>query len=1150
MAIKRYEETDQIVGQFLPKIYTRRITLESVLQGTDLESSETSVTVECQIKDILDENGIGVITKNSDSLDNSQVDILSALKIALIVFKDKQVASSFSTAIGGLEDNTTYNQLDMIDAINRMILELNLSPGGVKALASIKDAAGSHSQGRNFLYESQDSNNNPINVLPYTYNVKLRNQLWNNCDNLCLVAFAFFDFKSLDLTGDGLSDNAARKLGYLTGNITLDVITRDGKVKSTARVFREQGTNKPYYGPVHYHSNENPGPDGYIGYMVGLPGGDMGPKLYETQVPVTKIQDFRGIQRTKMVNYQPNQLEYFNGKKPNMSFLEKRYKNYFGLTNVSVDYDRSKRYTELEFTINTKDIFKNNSKYFDFLNQIPAFQTNSLPLSDLMKFLDIRVVRRRVTERFVSNDKLGMPKRKEFNNNEMDHLVINTSEGLQANELNSTIIEKENDFGFIREVGSTSTTKTFEVRDYQIAELHNTDGVYQYGIEIKLLDTTKSFLLQRLESGRELLKTLKLYADEAKIPVMNVGNVNTTNYGDIPQGLGTNDVPSYVDSVMLGNYDYKTNTFTREFVRKANRRYGPFGKYAINMMMLVYWSFGRTAVSLTKSSVSSVQTNDHESAVTPQSSLETLFGTSGEGLERDAENATLMTLINMINPSNARPESIDSFIRSYEDLVLEMEDFLGVDHLASLSNEGSGYSAKGDQSFTVKRWISNSDVLNGEIVDEDTFVELDVVNNSIWWAGLLDGIGSIATLANPDYSNLIRSRLDYEVQRYDLLPDAPVVMAPTFLNLGSWRIYFDPDLMETDRARQRQESLVSASPFVPSVFSKYIYLDPSALSNVSAVNNFVDSIYDLRFAGGSTSAKQLIDVVNSLDHTNFFSGLMSVTEYMEDNIILYSGDTFEQPLSVPLAEDAFSNTGECRIEDNTPLPNLVLFRDNLGNFLNDQDFIGNLGYSQIDRFIHIFRPGDLVSNVAPQLASAAFPTGGIFDQSLRVVADMNSNALSVGDLTTSLSLGGLSRVSMGNLNVATNNQFSKDLSKNILGGSTGAKGMSKKLTKSKVPIAKSTFKIKTTTMVPVTPGNASGNSNTGRFAGATPIGNSSPATAGIASTVAGVSNSGVSSTAAGAISARSGLGLTRAQGTVNPDGSSLGGTGIGIAGTY
>lgn len=37
--------------------------------------------------------------------------------------------------------------------------------------------------------------------------------------------------------------------------------------------------SEPYYGPLHRHTEENPGPDGYIGWMAGPPGGDMGPKL-------------------------------------------------------------------------------------------------------------------------------------------------------------------------------------------------------------------------------------------------------------------------------------------------------------------------------------------------------------------------------------------------------------------------------------------------------------------------------------------------------------------------------------------------------------------------------------------------------------------------------------------------------------------------------------------------------------------------------------------------------------------------------------------------------------------------------------------------------------------------------------------------------
>ena len=48
MAIKRYESTSEIVGQFLPKVYTRRITLESM--GNDPKDGRTAVTVDYQIK--------------------------------------------------------------------------------------------------------------------------------------------------------------------------------------------------------------------------------------------------------------------------------------------------------------------------------------------------------------------------------------------------------------------------------------------------------------------------------------------------------------------------------------------------------------------------------------------------------------------------------------------------------------------------------------------------------------------------------------------------------------------------------------------------------------------------------------------------------------------------------------------------------------------------------------------------------------------------------------------------------------------------------------------------------------------------------------------------------------------------------------------
>ena len=46
---------------------------------------------------------------------------------------------------------------------------------------------------------------------------------------------------------------------------------------------------QPYSGPAHYHSQENPAPDGYIGWMAGHSQGSMGPKLQMIEIDNQKI---------------------------------------------------------------------------------------------------------------------------------------------------------------------------------------------------------------------------------------------------------------------------------------------------------------------------------------------------------------------------------------------------------------------------------------------------------------------------------------------------------------------------------------------------------------------------------------------------------------------------------------------------------------------------------------------------------------------------------------------------------------------------------------------------------------------------------------------------------------------------------------------
>jgi len=45
----------------------------------------------------------------------------------------------------------------------------------------------------------------------------------------------------------------------------------------------------PYSGPAHYHSENNPGPDGYVGWMAGHRQGSMGPKLQIATIDNQKI---------------------------------------------------------------------------------------------------------------------------------------------------------------------------------------------------------------------------------------------------------------------------------------------------------------------------------------------------------------------------------------------------------------------------------------------------------------------------------------------------------------------------------------------------------------------------------------------------------------------------------------------------------------------------------------------------------------------------------------------------------------------------------------------------------------------------------------------------------------------------------------------
>lgn len=970
--MSRYESTNAIVGQFLPKIYTRRITIEDVNNFSPKES-ETSITIDYQIKDVLDENGIGVITQNSEGGTSTQDEILSALKVAIFAFGDAETGQNFARDVLSLSQaQEITTSMDFRTALNVLGLRYIQRGGQVKVKFNDARPAELGFELRNTIYQQYDIDNNVINVIPYSHAFRFDNNTWGDCDNVSILCFTFFDFTSLGLASDGLDDTTARKLGYMVGDLTYDVITQDGKVKSTAIVYKDRQTGTPYYGPVHYHGSSNPGPDNYVGYMAGYGGDDMGPRLREIQVPVTKIQDFRSFQRTKQVNYQPPQLEYFNSKSPNLSFIEKRNKDYFGLEGLVVDYDYEERNTNIDFTINLKDIYKNNSRYYDMISSIPLYWENAYwPIDFLLEILEIKILRRRMTRDPIGTDRLGNSKRVKFMPDvEPDHVVIKSSQSQNG----FSVLEREDvGVGYIRQKDRTSRTRSFYVNDMDIEKYDGSNAVFQYGVEIKLLDTTKDYFIGRLERARRSLEELKLFAEESKIPVFNSYYI-TRPEENAPIGLS--EGPSYSEVAQeLGNYDVKTNTFTRKFKEYARGKYN-FNQYVSRFRELVLLSSGKSSITMVSSGGSLLQTDD-----TLQSPLLALRSLDALSDLQDGTAASTQSLRNMIDPVNARPETIDSFIKSFQDLVLEMEDFFDVDNLNSISNEGAGYSAKADYGFTVQRWFNSNDLGT----DISTFIVMSPASKRLYFDyGLARPAINLPRTTTPED---LSDRVLREQNTYAIPDTAPATITPISLNIGDYGIFFNEDEMEKKKDQdriERQRSDISRSKRKRLASKKYIFLRANDFANIAVVNTFVMEMEKMEATGNGPATQTYIRAASSATLASFFRTMMSLNDEIVDNSVLY-GDNISKaaPLTrPPIQRDFRDNSNECGLSDNTPKEFSIT--DLTYDFLREQDIL-EYGYSQGEGRLRALTPSVTIQGIAPQISSDDFPSGGVFDRSVRVL---------------------------------------------------------------------------------------------------------------------------------------------------------------------
>lgn len=273
------------------------------------------------------------------------------------------------------------------------------------------------------------------------------------------------------------------------------------------------------------------------------------------------------------------------------------------------------------FNLDYKNLLINNTSYQQFIKNSSMQDEflNSVNLSSLS------IVRRRITK----STKKDKPKI--YNNNSTLTTIITANDNKQTKKIEhkkeKSFSIKENSLWFIDEVGNL---RTFEITDAEVYDLGA--GLYQYGVQITLEDTFFDKILQKIGESRIDIKNLNDYYSLAN-KILKIDSKDITAV------------------VKQGVYDPITNSFTKEFIKDYVKE------------LTSVDNNGQTK----QYSLSSLNIE----AVARFVSLLELFGIKLPAVNDKETIANIF--ISMLNPETGNPDTILTFINTYQKFINKME---------------------------------------------------------------------------------------------------------------------------------------------------------------------------------------------------------------------------------------------------------------------------------------------------------------------------------------------------------------------------------------------------------------------------------------------------------------------------------------------
>ena len=459
----------------------------------------------------------------------------------------------------------------------------------------------------------------------------LNNPLGEQEEELNIIAFAQMDLLRLK---EDFGLRAMRPLSQVGSELIYEnclVRSRQGLrtngymvVPETRRVFFTE-SGEAYTGPAHYHSENNPAPSGYVGWMAGPAQGEMQEreKLSVREIENTKVvsrifiqnalspegmnlsQDriyngyngnessdtpdpgllSFGDQILQALNVQLGHVSSVNGERVSqytetlrsLTITSLRRGN-LNLTDTSVDpedlawvsTEEDRIYHGGIILLKMDDIVSANSAlgYLYDLHKRSASIVSEDILTEVIRLSRVQsfsVSRIRVTMHPEGNNFVSTPDYEDYDTNEIEKYLIRTSAPEDPPAIIAAASNGESEI-FEHQPKVSTKTKTIIIKDYELFR-HTSKAKYEYNIEMTLEDGILRYLELKREEYRQALKKYAEYVDEASRPYLDYKQSGYYNGSQFEDGLVAQQ--ERIEAGSTGNYNYSTEDFSDAFKQRS-----------------------------------------------------------------------------------------------------------------------------------------------------------------------------------------------------------------------------------------------------------------------------------------------------------------------------------------------------------------------------------------------------------------------------------------------------------------------------------------------------------------------------------------------------------------------------------------------------